>query len=57
MASYHIENDIDSMEEDVDGERFLHPLYDDLYQEKNRREILKLKTKKKLYDDCTRHEG
>ena len=41
MASFCCENDIESMEEDPDGEAFLHPLYDDLIKEQHRRKYNK----------------
>lgn len=37
MASWAIESDIDAMEGDSEGERFLHPLYDDLVLDAERR--------------------
>lgn len=39
MASMSIDSDIRWMEEDHDGEDFLHPLYDDLVLDAERREL------------------
>ncbi len=39
MASFCCDQDIDSMEQDADGEMFLHPLYDEMVEEAARRKI------------------
>lgn len=39
MASYYIEQDIDSMEEDPDGEMFLPEIYGNLLLEADRRNL------------------
>jgi hypothetical protein len=42
MASFYIEQDIDSMEEDPDGENFLPAIYDNLCEERDRRDELRV---------------
>jgi hypothetical protein len=58
MASFYCEQEIDSMEEDYDGERFLHPLYEDLVFEQARRKYNNLieesrrKQHSEILDEC-----
>lgn len=44
MASYYADQDISRLEQS-DPDEFLHPLYDDLVGERNRRQIISLQIK------------
>lgn len=54
MASFYCDQNINNMEEDIDGENFLPLIYEYLIEEKDKRERVKFneEQEREIYDDC-----